>query len=48
MDLWVAGRDSGNVEREFEALAQQLLDAKKRHVQVQELDESLFAQDFGV
>jgi hypothetical protein len=48
MDLWIAGRDSGNVEGEFEALAQQLLEAKKRHIQVQELDESLFAQDFEV
>jgi superfamily II DNA or RNA helicase len=48
MDLWISGRESGHMERGFEELAQQLLDAKKQHVQVQELDESLFAQDFEV
>jgi hypothetical protein len=29
-------------------LAQRLLDAKKRHVEVQKLDDSLFAHDFEV
>jgi SNF2 family DNA or RNA helicase len=48
MDLWISGRESGELERGFEELAKQLLDAKKQHVQVQELDESLFAQDFEV
>ena len=48
MDLWVSGRQSGEVEREFEELAQRLLDAKKRHVEVQKLDDSLFANDFEV
>jgi SNF2 family DNA or RNA helicase len=48
MDLWVSGRESGEVEREFEDLARRLLEAKKRHVEVQKLDESLFATDFGV
>jgi SNF2 family DNA or RNA helicase len=48
MDLWISGRESGEVERGFEELAKQLLDAKKQHVQVQELDQSLFAEDFEV
>ena len=48
MDLWISGRESGDVERGFEELARQLLDAKKQHVKVQELDESLFAHDFEV
>jgi len=48
MDLWVSGRQSGEVEREFEDLAQRLLEAKKRHVEVQKLDDSLFAHDFEV
>jgi SNF2 family DNA or RNA helicase len=48
MDLWISGRESGHVERQFEELAQRLLEGKKRHVQVQELDESLFAHDFEV
>jgi SNF2 family DNA or RNA helicase len=48
MDLWVSGRQSGEVEREFEELAKRLLEAKKRHVEVQELDDSLFAHDFEV
>ena len=48
MDLWISGRASGEVERGFDELAKQLLDAKKQHVHVQELDESLFAQDFEV
>jgi hypothetical protein len=48
MDLWISGRQSGELERGFDQLATQLLDAKKQHVQVQELDESLFAQDFEV
>ena len=48
MDLWIAGRESGNVAGEFDALARQLLTAKKRHVQVQELEEALFASDFEV
>jgi hypothetical protein len=29
-------------------LAKHLLEAKKQHVEVQELDDSLFAQDFEV
>jgi len=48
MDLWVSGRQSGEVEREFEELAKRLLEAKKRHVEVQKLDDSLFAHDFEV
>jgi SNF2 family DNA or RNA helicase len=48
MDLWVSGRQSGEVAREFEELARQLLYAKNQHVKVQELDESLFAHDFEV
>jgi SNF2 family DNA or RNA helicase len=48
MDLWVSGRQSGEVEREFEELAKRLLEAKKRHVEVQQLDDSLFAHDFEV
>ena len=48
MDLWISGRESGHVERQFEELAQRLLEGKKQHVQVQELDESLFAHDFEV
>lgn len=46
MDLWVSGRQSGEVEQEFEELARRLLDAKKRHLKVQELGDSLFAHDF--
>jgi SNF2 family DNA or RNA helicase len=48
MDLWISGRESGEVERGFEELAGRLLDAKKQHLKVQELDESLFARDFEV
>ena len=48
MDLWISGRESGAVEQSFEELAQRLLDAKKHHVKVQELDEALFAHDFEV
>ncbi len=48
MDLWISGRESGQVERGFEDLAQRLLDAKKQQAQVHELDEALFSQDFAV
>jgi len=48
MDLWIAGREQGNVEQSFEELAKRLLEAKKQHVKVQELDEALFAHDFEV
>jgi superfamily II DNA or RNA helicase len=48
MDLWISGRESGEVERSFEELAKRLLDAKKQHIKVQELDEALFAHDFEV
>jgi SNF2 family DNA or RNA helicase len=48
MDLWVSGSESGEVEQSFEELARRLLDAKKHHVKVQELDEALFAHDFEV
>jgi SNF2 family DNA or RNA helicase len=48
MDLWISGRESGQVEREFEELAQRLLDAKKQQAKAQELDEALFAHDFAV
>jgi SNF2 family DNA or RNA helicase len=48
MDLWISGRESGDVEQSFEELARRLLDAKKHHVKVQQLDEALFAHDFEV
>jgi hypothetical protein len=48
MDLWISGSESGEVEQSFEELARRLLDAKKQHVKVQELDEALFAHDFEV
>ena len=48
MDLWISGQESGQVDRNFEELARRLLEAKKVHVAVQELDESLFAHDFEV
>jgi SNF2 family DNA or RNA helicase len=48
MDLWISGREFGAVEREFNSLADRLLNAKKQHAQVEELDESLFARDFEV
>lgn len=48
MELWISGRESGQLERSFEELAARLLDAKKRHVNVQQLDEALFAHDFEV
>jgi len=48
MDLWIAGRELGEVERAFDELAGQLLEAKKQHVRVQQLDDSLFARDFEV
>jgi superfamily II DNA or RNA helicase len=48
MDLWISGRESGQVEQEFEELARRLLDAKKQQAQAQELDEALFAHDFEV
>jgi len=48
MDLWISGRESGNLEQSFEELAHRLLDARKHHVKVQELDEALFAHDFEV
>ena len=48
MDLWISGRESGEVERGFDELAGRLLEAKKQHVKVQQLDDSLFARDFEV
>jgi superfamily II DNA or RNA helicase len=48
MDLWISGRESGQVEQSFEELAARLLDAKKRHVNVQQLDDALFSHDFEV
>lgn len=48
MELWISGRESGEVEQSFEDLATRLLEAKKQHVKVQELDETLFAHDFEV
>jgi len=48
MDLWIAGRESGQLEQSFENLANRLLDARKQHAKVQELDEALFAHDFEV
>jgi SNF2 family DNA or RNA helicase len=48
MELWVSGRESGQVEREFEELAKRLLDAKQQQAKAQELDEALFARDFAV
>ncbi len=48
MDLWISGRESGEVEQSFEDLARRLLDAKKQHIKVQELDEALFSHDFEV
>jgi superfamily II DNA/RNA helicase len=48
MELWISGRESGQLERSFEELATRRLDAKKRHVNVQQLDEALFAHDFEV
>jgi hypothetical protein len=48
MDLWLTGREAGAVETAFEELAGRLIEAKKQHVKVQELDESLFARDFEV
>ena len=48
MDLWLSGRESGEVEQAFEELAARLLDAKKQQKKAQELDDSLFARDFEV
>ena len=48
MDLWISGRESGEVEQTFEELARRLLDAKKHHIKVQEFDDALFAHDFEV
>jgi len=48
MDLWIANRESGAVEQAFDDLAKRLLEAKRQHIKVQELDESLFARDFEV
>jgi superfamily II DNA or RNA helicase len=46
MDLWLAGREAGPVEQSFDDLARRLIEAKKRHIQVRELDQALFARDF--
>jgi SNF2 family DNA or RNA helicase len=48
MDLWISGHESGQLEQSFEQLASRLLEAKKRHVNVQKLDDVLFAHDFEV
>lgn len=48
MELWIAGFGHGDVEDRFETLAAQLLQAKKRQAEVQELDSVLFAADFEV
>ena len=48
MDLWISARESGAMEESFDELARRLLEAKKQHVKVQELDEALFAHDFEV
>jgi superfamily II DNA or RNA helicase len=48
MDLWLTGRESGEIEQAFDQLAGRLLEAKKQHVKVRQLDDSLFARDFEV
>jgi SNF2 family DNA or RNA helicase len=48
MDLWISGRERGEVDQAFEELATRLLDAKKERVKAEELDDSLFARDFEV
>lgn len=48
MDLWISGRESGQVDQAFDSLAGRLLEAKKQHLQTQGLDDSLFARDFEV
>ena len=48
MDLWISGRESGEVDQAFDSLAGRLLEAKKQHLKTQGLDNSLFARDFEV
>jgi SNF2 family DNA or RNA helicase len=48
LDLWISGRQSGEVERAFDELAGRLLEAKKQHVKTQGLEDRLFAGDFEV
>jgi superfamily II DNA or RNA helicase len=48
MDLWIAGRTTGDVAGEFDGLAARLLDARRRQSEVQELDRVLFERDFEV
>jgi SNF2 family DNA or RNA helicase len=48
MDLWLSGRESGEMEQAFDALSERLIAAKKQHVDAKKLDDTLFARDFEV
>ena len=46
LDLWTSGRQSSQVDRAFEGLAERLVAAKKKYSQTKELDDTLFQRDF--
>jgi hypothetical protein len=46
LELWLAGRDSGQIEQRFDEFAERLIAAKKQYAAAQRLDEALFERDF--
>ena len=48
LDLWLAGRDSGQMEQGFDELADRLIGAKKQYAEAKRLDTALFQRDFEV
>jgi SNF2 family DNA or RNA helicase len=48
LDLWLTGRDSGQVERGFDELADRLLAARHQYAESKSLDTALFQRDFEV
>ena len=46
LDLWTTGRQSSQVDRAFEDLAERLVEAKKKYSRTKELDDTLFQRDF--
>ena len=48
MDLWLAARAAGGLDRAFDDLGERLLAAKTEQGKVKDLDEALFQRDFEV
>ena len=48
LELWVSAQRDNRVEQAFDALAEQLLAARKNYAQTSRLDEALFRRDYEV